>query len=217
MFDIASDRGCKTDLLPKGNYGSACTCATTEFSSDFPGQTTKFAAQVEFLDPKQRRKLLKDHLKEYAHYHFDDNNKSNWTFDEEKEYLAQAQTAEITFLDLFRGRPFFNNRAELHSHIGTAHRNDTGLEMSTQMEMWCDELIAAHASSSHSVVETDRAFQLRKALRPFLSSSNSSSREPRLWPLVIKVRSVYSMLHAETWSVLTYTESASKVLGFWRI
>ena len=70
----------------------------------------------------------------------------------------------------------------------TAHENDTGLEVSAQMELWCDELIAAHASSLRLVVETDRAFQLRKALRPFLSSGVLSSREPRLWPLVFKVR-----------------------------
>lgn len=164
--------------------------------SEFPGQTMKFAAKVEFLDPKQRRKLLKDHLNEYTHFHFQKD--PDWTFEEKKEHYAQAQTAEGTFLDLFPGKPSFNNRIELESYMRTAHENDAGLEVSAQMEMWCDELIAAHASSSILVVETDRAFQLRRALSPFLSSSNSSNREPRLWPLVFKVRSVYPVLRSQT-------------------
>lgn len=145
----------------------------------------RFAAKVEFLDPKQRRKLLKDHLNEYTYYHF--RKDPNWTFEEKKEYYAQAQTAEGTFLDLFRGKPSFNNRTELKSYIATAHENDTGLEISAQMDMWCDELIAAHASSSLLVVETERAIPLRRALRPFLTSSKASDREARLWPLVFKV------------------------------
>jgi hypothetical protein len=182
---ISSRRDLKTNPRFKGNYGSACTCAITEFTSEFPEQTEKFAAKVEFLDPKQRCKLLKDHLREYAYYHFEST--SDWTFDEEKEYRAQAQTAEVTFLDLFRDKPSFNNGEELKSLIRTAHENDTGMDVSAKMDIWCDQLIAAHTSSSFMVVETDQAFQLRRALKPFLSSSKSSSREPRLWPLVFKV------------------------------
>jgi hypothetical protein len=153
--------------------------------SAFPGQNEKFAAKVEFLNPKQRCKLLKDHLREYAYYHFEET--SDWTPEERKEHRDQAQTAEATFLDLFRGKPSFNNREELKSYIRTAHENETGMEVSAQMDMWCDELIAAHASASLLVIETDQAFRLRRALSPFLSSSNVSSREPRLWPLVFKV------------------------------
>ncbi|KAG9638433.1 hypothetical protein KCU95_g8610, partial [Aureobasidium melanogenum] len=169
----------------EGNFGSACTCAITEFMSNFPEQTKKFAAKVVFLDATQRRKLLNAHLREYAHFHFEKD--PDWTFDEKKEYRAQAQTAEGTFLDLFRGKPSFNNRTELKSYIRTAHENDSGEMISTQMEAWCNELIAAHASSQLVFIEADRAIRLRGALNPFLSSSNSSSREPCLWPLVFKV------------------------------
>lgn len=154
--------------------------------SNFPEQTKKFAAKVVFLDATQRRKLLNAHLREYAHFHFEKD--PDWTFDEKKEYRAQAQTAEGTFLDLFRGKPSFNNRTELKSYIRTAHENDSGEMISTQMEAWCNELIAAHASSQLVFIEADRAIRLRGALNPFLSSSNSSSREPCLWPLVFKVR-----------------------------
>jgi hypothetical protein len=186
MYKIDYERDPKTNLRPKGNYGSACTCAITEYMSAFPGQTEKFAAKVEFLEPKQRCKLLKDHLREYAYYHFEKS--SDWTFEEEKEHRALAQTAEGAFLDLFRGKPSFNNHEELKSYIRTAHENEIGMEVSAQMDMWCDELIAAHASSSLLFVETDQAIQLRKALNPFLSSSKACSLEPRLWPLVSKVR-----------------------------
>lgn len=154
--------------------------------SDFPEQRKKFAAKVEFLDPKQRRKLLKDHLREYSHYHFEED--SDWTNEEREEYNAQAQTAEGTFLDLFCGKPSFSSPTELKSYICTAYENDAGAEVPAQMEMWCDELITAHSSSSLLTVETDRAFRLRGALSPFLSSSDASSRQPRLWPVVFKVR-----------------------------
>jgi hypothetical protein len=154
--------------------------------SDFPEQTKKFAAKVEFLDPKQRSKLLKDHIEEFLYWHFEKD--PDWTDVEKKEHRAEAKTAEDTFLDLFRGKPSFNNRKELESFMRTAHKNDTSAEVAAQMEVWCDELIATHASSSLLVAESDRAFQLRRALGPFLSSSDSSSREPRLWPLVFKAR-----------------------------
>ncbi|CAD0093892.1 unnamed protein product [Aureobasidium vineae] len=155
--------------------------------SDFPEQTKTFAAKVGFLDPTQRRKLLNDHLREYAYYHFEKD--PDWTFEEEKEYRAWAQTAEGTFLDLFRGRPFFNNRTELKSYMYTAYKNGTGVEISNDMETWSNELIAAQTSSLQlAVIETDWALRLRRALSPFLSASNSSTREPCLWPLVFKVR-----------------------------
>lgn len=176
-----------TDAGNQGNYGSACTCAPTEYMSAFPKQTKKFAAKVEFLSAAQRHKLLKDHLREYAYFHFEKD--QDWTFEETKEYRAQAQTAEDTFLDLFCGKPSFNNREELESYIRTVHESGTGATFIAQLEVWCEELIAAHAASLHlGMIETDRAFQLRRALSPVLSSGSSSNREPRLWPLVLKVR-----------------------------
>jgi hypothetical protein len=154
--------------------------------SDFSEQTKKFAAKVEFLDPKQRSKLLKDHIEEYLYFHFKKD--PDWTDEEKKEHRDEAQTAEGTFLDLFRGKPSFKDPIALKSFMRTALEKDTRAEVSAQMELWCDELIATYASSSLLVAETDRAFQLRKPLSPFLSSSDISSREPRLWPLVYKVR-----------------------------
>lgn len=187
-------RDVETDSYYKGNYGSACTCAITEFRSGFPEQTKKFAAKVAFLDADERRKLLKDHLEEYSYFHFQKD--PDWTFQELKEHYAEAQTAECTFLDLFRGKPSFDSRAELNSYLRKAFKNDTQDKVSAQMELWCDEFIAAHCSSSHLFVETDRAFHLGGALRRFLCSSNLSSRESRLWPLVSKVRSVWLTLHS---------------------
>ena len=170
------------------------TCAVTEIRSEFPEQMKRFAAKVAFLDPDERRKLLNDHLEEYSYYYFKKD--PDWTFEEDKEHRAEAQTAECTFLDLFRGKPSFDNRAELESYLRKAFENGTEDEVSTQMGLWCDELIAEHASSSCLVAETDRAFHLRGALSRFLSSSDTSSRESRLWPLVSKVRLVYLTLHS---------------------
>ncbi|KAG9518018.1 hypothetical protein KCU93_g8524, partial [Aureobasidium melanogenum] len=173
-------------IAKEGNYGSACTCAPTEYMSAFPEQTKKFAAKVEFLNAAQRCKLLKDHLRDYAFFNFEEDR--DWTFEETKEYRAQAQTAEDTFLDLFRGKPSFKNREELESHIRTVHESGTEATFVAQLEVWCNELIAAHASSLHmGMIETDQAFRLRRALGPVLSSGNSSNDEPRLWPLVLKV------------------------------
>ncbi|KAK6001507.1 hypothetical protein QM012_002838 [Aureobasidium pullulans] len=173
-------------IAKEGNYGSACTCAITEFMDDFPEQTKKFAAKITFLDATQRRKLLQDHLRGYAYFYFEKDN--DWTPDEKMEYHAQAQTAEGTFLDLFRGKPSFKNRKELKAYIRSAYDNDAGAVVVAQMETWAEELITAHASSSQlRVIQSDRAFRLRRLLSPFLSSSNSARRQPRLWPLVSKV------------------------------
>ncbi|KAG9835549.1 hypothetical protein KCU98_g13856, partial [Aureobasidium melanogenum] len=196
-------------IAKEGNYGSACTCAPTEYMSAFPEQTKKFAAKVEFLNAAQRCKLLKDHLRDYAFFNFEKD--EDWTFEETKEYRAQAQTAEDTFLDLFHGKPFFNNREELGSHIRTVHESGTEAMFVAQLEVWCNELIAAHASSLHlGMIETDRAFQLRRALSPVLSSGNSSNDEPRLWPLVLKVRMIDYATNKVDQHARTFSEDLHK-------
>jgi len=131
-------------------------------------------------------------LEEYLDYHFDED--AIRTRVEAKEDYAEAQTAECTFLDLFRGKPSFNERAELKAYMRIVYDQKIKDEVSAQMELWCDELIAGHASVSNLGIESDTASPLQEALSPFLSSSDSSSREPRLWPLVSKVRSVYPPL-----------------------
>lgn len=171
----------------KGNYGRACTCVITEYTSPFPEQTKKFSAVVEFLDPTQRCNILKDLLRDYVFFHCEKD--TDWTFEEKLEYQARAQTAEVTLLELFRGKPSFNDRIELESYIQTVHANDTELMVVAQLEVWCDELIAAHVSSSQSsMIEEDGVVQLSKALDPFVSSSNVTSQNPRLWPIVFKVK-----------------------------
>jgi hypothetical protein len=171
----------------KGNYGRACTCVITEYTSPLPKQTKKFAAVVEFLNPAQRCSLLKDLLRDYIFFHCEKD--KDWTFDEALEYQIQAQTAEVTLLELFRGKPSFNDRTELESYVRTVHKDDIELMIVAQLEIWCEELVAAHVSSSQSsMIEDDKVFQLGKALDPFVSSSNIKSQEPRLWPIVFKVQ-----------------------------
>jgi hypothetical protein len=171
----------------KGNYGGAVTCVITEYTSPFPQQTKKFAAVIEFLDSKQIHTLLTDLLREYIHYHCQKD--KDWTEDEIAEYCKQAQSAEITLLELFRGKTSFNHREELESYAQTIHKNDIEAMVVAQMEIWCEELIATHISSSQSsMIEHDRAFHLSKALNPFVSSSKVKSQDPRLWPLVFKVQ-----------------------------
>lgn len=38
------------------------------------------------------------------------------------------------------------------------------------------------------MIEEDGASQLNEALDPFVSSSNVTSQNPRLWPIVFKVK-----------------------------
>jgi hypothetical protein len=171
----------------KGNYGGACTCVITEYTSPFPQQTKKFAAVIEFLDSKQRHTLLTDLLREYIHYHCQKD--KDWTDDEIEEYYKQAQSAEVTLLELFRDKTSFNHREELESYAQTIHKNDIEAMVVAQMEIWCEELIAAHVSSSQSsMIEDDRAFQFGKVLNPFVPSSKVKSQEPRLWPIVFKIQ-----------------------------
>ncbi|THX17187.1 hypothetical protein D6D13_01030 [Aureobasidium pullulans] len=177
---------CMMLIYIQGNYGRACTCAITEYTKAFPDQTRKFSAQIVYLNPVQLRKLLVDHLKEYVIFHFEKD--KDWTVEETAEYRAQAQTAEGTLLDLFRDKPSFNNSTEMKSYIHTSYKNKAGIELAAQLYTWCQELVTAHNPSSQlNTIEADRAFQLNKALSPFLSSGGSSDTKPRLWPLVFKV------------------------------
>lgn len=117
----------------QGNYGRACTCVITEYTSPFPEQTKKFAAAVEFLDATQRFHILKDLLRDYIFFHCEKD--TDWTFEEKMEYQILAQTAESTLLELFRGKPSFNDRTELESYIHTVHAGDTEDMLRAQLEV----------------------------------------------------------------------------------
>ncbi|THW75242.1 hypothetical protein D6D19_04170 [Aureobasidium pullulans] len=172
----------------EGNFGTSCTCVITEYRKPYPQQTRKFAAKVEFLSSKDRCLLMKDYLKDYVAYHSEKD--EDWTYDEEKEFSAQAKTAEGTFLDLFRGRPNFTSREEMKAYIDTAYEDEDedATAILAQFEEWCKELASDHAPYTGSeLIEADRAFELGRLVGPFLSASASWSDKPSLWPIVRKV------------------------------
>ncbi|THY52549.1 hypothetical protein D6C90_08230 [Aureobasidium pullulans] len=170
----------------QGNFGRSCTCVITEYRKDFPNQTKKFAAKIEFLTNDQRGLLLKEHLGQYINYHFC--NEEEWSFEEERDYRNEAKSAEGTFSDLFRGRPQFTGSEVIESYMKAVFDNDTMAATVTQFEKWCDELASDHALCAQTeLIEADTAFQLSKVLSPFLSSSASWNDKPSLWPIVHKV------------------------------
>lgn len=133
---------------------------------------------------------MKDYLQDYVTFHFDKD--EDWTYDEEKEFSAQAKTAEATFLDLFREKPDFRTREEMKSYIETAIEDeeieDAKLVLA-RFEEWCKELILDHSSHTESeLIEADRAFELARLVGPFLSASASWNDKPSLWPIVRQVR-----------------------------
>lgn len=132
---------------------------------------------------------MKDYLQDYVTYHFEKDD--DWTYDEEKEFSAQAKTAEATFLDLFRGRQDFTSREDMKSYIGLAYEDETqdAAPILAQFQEWCKELISEHTSHDQSdLIETDGAFELGKLVGPFLSASASWNNKPSLWPIVRQVR-----------------------------
>ncbi|KAH0275519.1 hypothetical protein KCU91_g4501, partial [Aureobasidium melanogenum] len=170
----------------EGNFGTSCTCVITEYRKAFPQQKKQFAAKVEFLSSKDRYALMKEHLQEYINYHFEKDD--DWTYDEEKEFSAQAKTAEATFLDLFRGKPNFTSREEMKSQIQTVHDLQDAKPILAQFEEWCKELMLEHSSCTElELIEAERAFELARLVSPFLSASASWSDRPSLWPIVRQV------------------------------
>lgn len=133
---------------------------------------------------------MKDYLQDYVTFHFERD--EDWTYDEEKEFSAQAKTAEATFLDLFRGKPDFRSREEMKSYMKTVIQDDEiedAKPILARFEEWCKELILGHSSQTESeLIEADRAFELARLVGPFLSASASWSDKPSLWPIVRKVR-----------------------------
>lgn len=171
----------------QGNFGVACTCVITEYRRPFPGQTTKFAATVEFLSIEQITTLLRAHIKELIFYNFEED--EDWTHEEKKGYRAASKTAESTFLALFRGKPSFETNEEMLKYMKVVHREKSIAATLLQFKTWCKELVFEHASrTSSEMITVESAFQLHKALSPILSSSASWSQKPSLWPLVHKVR-----------------------------
>jgi hypothetical protein len=173
----------------QGNFGTSCTCVITEYRKAFPQQTKPFAAKVDFLSSKDRCKLMKEYLGDYATYHFDQDD--DWTYEEEKEFCALAKTAEATFMDLFRGRKHFTSREEMRSYIQSAYEDeieDAG-PLLAQCEEWCKELVSEHSSYTElELIEANGAFELGRLVGPFLSASASWSDKPSLWPIVRQVR-----------------------------
>ncbi|THW49108.1 hypothetical protein D6D21_02616 [Aureobasidium pullulans] len=170
----------------QGNFGVACTCVIAEYRRPFPGQTTKFAATVEFLSIEQITTLLRAHIKELIFYNFEE--EEDWTHEEKKGYRAASKTAESTFLALFRGKPSFETNEEMLKYMKVVHREKSIAATLLQFKTWCKELVFEHASrTSSEMITVESAFQLHKALSPILSSSASWSQKPSLWPLVHKV------------------------------
>jgi hypothetical protein len=124
------------------------------------------------------------YLKEYCAYHFEKD--KDWTYEEEKEFSAQAKTAEATFLDLFRGKSDFTSRAEMKSYIQSEHKTKDCGPILAQFEEWCKELISDYAVTE--LIEASGAFELGRLVGPFLSASASWSEKPSLWPIVHQVR-----------------------------
>lgn len=130
---------------------------------------------------------MKEHLEEYINYHFERDD--DWTYDEEKEFSAQAKTAEATFLDLFRGKPNLTSREEMKSYIRMAHEVQDAKSILAQFEEWCKELMLEHSCCTElELIEAERAFELARLISPFLSASASWSDKPSLWPIVRQVR-----------------------------
>lgn len=156
-----------------------------EYCNAFLDQTKKLAAKVEFLDAEQRRALLTEHLRDYMHFNFE--KQKDWTSDEKRYFSLQAKTAEDTFLNLFRGKPSFGTRAEIKIILQSVFEGENMTSLITQLEVWCEQLISDHNTTTSAVIENDRAFKLNKTLAPFLTSSATKRSEPSLWPVVHKV------------------------------
>jgi hypothetical protein len=141
------------------------------------------------LTNEQRSELLREHLKQYFNFHFESD--EDWSFEEERDFCAEAKTAESTFSDLFRGRPSFNSHDEIDNFMRAVHKDNTLDATVATFEKWCDELTSEHTLCAQTeMIQADSAFQLTKVLGPFLSSSASWNDKPSLWPVVHKVRQV---------------------------
>lgn len=156
-----------------------------EYCNAFSSQTKKLAAKVEFLNAEQRRALLTEHLHDYMRFNFED--QTDWTPEENRDFSLKARTAEDTFLNLFRGKPSFGTRAEMKRHLESVFEDDNIASTITQYEVWCEQLISDHNTTTSALIEDNNAFQLNKTLAPFLAPSATKRSGPSLWPVVHKV------------------------------
>lgn len=181
-----------------GADGAACTSSVTRYAAypeSQPSGNNKMFAEIKFLDPAARGKLLREHAKAYYQYmHIEedlDNEDSTGPAIARIEEVDQRlkDTAEDIFVTLFGSHEAFIN-----SWSAQAYKNEQFLSLA---QLKCEEAVRRENLDDRGIAMkiANNQRDLLKQLRPFLTKVKGVTC---LWPLVdgITIRLCHDIVQA---------------------
>ena len=188
------------DLADTGASGSACTTVAVEFSAPLQGQTSQFAAEVQFHDGALRQfvtDLVEDFRRSLPSMSADDDPEDE---DAESKHVnqhhqkTQAENALSLLKGLFRKHAKYKNEKDLHVYLSSEDENSTPGNQTTkiaeELHAYIKDLIRDRCDGNVGnkvLIQADDAKSLNQLLQKFTREFHEDD-EPQLWPVVKLVR-----------------------------
>ncbi|KAI6813986.1 hypothetical protein KC340_g16273 [Hortaea werneckii] len=165
--------------------GESCTKVPMLFTHELPSQITAFAAEIRYSTLDTCRKLLKEQLKSYFRYAFEEDEERD--DDQRKEYENACQTAFKIFRSLFCDKPEFESPRAGKEFLEKAYRRNINITLA-DMEAWCKSLLAEMMTEEGAVLrfEAENVDDLNADLSPHITEHHDFE-VPALCHLINKV------------------------------
>ena len=166
----------------------ACTNNTIEYCYRFDNQTRPYAICIYFLEAKERRRMIRQHFRDYAlHKQSDQDMDSN----EFQLSFMRSQTAVETFQTLFRDRDEFADQTRIHEFLDSATMSSRDARLSKLLD-WIEELLSEYDLVDDVLrLSAGTPAELSKVIEPFVKTPASASEDsipPSPWPIVHRVK-----------------------------
>ena len=165
----------------------------TEFRNSWPDQSAPFRAEIHFIDPSERRKILAEHFKDFFNVRIKPPSHDEEDVSDDSEPCCI--TADDYFASLFADRAEFSkggyyDQDKFMAYFSSAKAADDG-QVLAELARWIDELLSRFVSEDSSArQEASTSKELVMKLQPFIAAASADDpklRIPSLWPIVRSV------------------------------
>lgn len=165
--------------------GQSCTCVSTEYQDAFYKQKCDFGAMIYYLKPQQVEIKLKETIKDYNTYAFED--RSDWDEDTRTTAKKAHENALRELRTLFNDLPGFKSKADTVRSLAESHESSDS-KLLDELTSNCESKLKYTASKDYSEWhEASTVAKLRKLIDPLMTSTGGFE-QPALWPLTREVR-----------------------------
>ena len=157
------------------------------YMSKLAGQTSPYAAEIQYYTIPKCRELLEESLRQYNFYTFEQD--PDWTNKQRNEYAQQASTAFQIFRTLFRDRVQFISQKAAESQLAWSYEQGSKEELLEEMVGWCEDFFEDFDKEDGAGITRcggRTMIELRDQIDP-LTAPNHFTDASSLWPLVQKV------------------------------